>query len=312
MKNNQLSLMGLVNDNFVGYLDPWIYQNDITWMEKTVATPFWTGMTLFSIDRKATHQRQKHNLLDTIYEGRGRVLFKGQLFSAPMDWPGLLQQLERAAQEEALVALPVQGAILAARVRVTIAAGFVDLNKLLRQATVRRNVVEQLLRMRKDAGHPDYQNVDTKEVQRRTRQLATTDEPEIPSGLVEFLNAEDEVAEEFFQESTRPRHPRNVRTPRAIYRDIWTAHVRKRSSHSGIPMRSVMCSQVGRVRYPSFPHCRCRRERISSRSSRTITYPASSVRLYLERSVVPTSQATRTGADIMTIRHTSVWTCIRP
>ena len=36
------------------------------------------------------------------------------------------------------------------------------------------------------------------EVHRRTRQLATTDEPEIPSGLVEFLNAEDEVAEEFF------------------------------------------------------------------------------------------------------------------
>ena len=79
--------MGLVNDNFVGYLDPWIYEHDITWMEKTVATPFWTGMTLFSIDRKATHRRQKHNLLDTIYEGRGRVLFKGQLFSAPMDWP---------------------------------------------------------------------------------------------------------------------------------------------------------------------------------------------------------------------------------
>ena len=49
LQKNQLSPMGLVNDNFVGYLDPWIYQNDITWMEKTVATPFWTGMTLFSI-----------------------------------------------------------------------------------------------------------------------------------------------------------------------------------------------------------------------------------------------------------------------
>ena len=114
LTKNQLSPMGLVNDNFVGYLDPWIYEHDITWMEKTVATPFWTGMTLFSIDRKATHRRQKHNLLDTIYEGRGRVLFKGQLFSAPMDWPGILEQLERAAQEEALVALPVQGAVLAA------------------------------------------------------------------------------------------------------------------------------------------------------------------------------------------------------
>ena len=144
--------MALVNDNFVGYLDPWIYEQDITWMEKTFATPFWTGMTLFSIDRKATHRRQKHNLLDPMYQGRGRVLFKGQLFSAPMDWTGILQQLGKLNEDAALVSLPVQGAVLAARVRVTIAAGLVDLNKLLRQATVRRNVVEQLIRMRRTRG----------------------------------------------------------------------------------------------------------------------------------------------------------------
>ena len=61
--------MGVMNDHYIGYLDPWIYQTDIAWMEKTVATPFWTGMTLFPIDRKATQRRQKHNLLDTMYEG---------------------------------------------------------------------------------------------------------------------------------------------------------------------------------------------------------------------------------------------------
>ena len=128
-------------------------------MEKTVASPFWTGMTLFSIDRRATHRRQKHSLLDPMYAGTGQVLFKGQLFSAPMDWTGILEQLEKLNEDAALVSLPVQGAVLAARVRVSIAAGLVDLNNLLRQATVRRNVVEQLIRMRKDAGHPDYQHV---------------------------------------------------------------------------------------------------------------------------------------------------------
>ena len=146
-------------------------------MERTVATPFWTGMTLFSIDRKATHRRQKHNLLDTIYEGGGRVLFRGQLFSAPMDWVGILEQLEKAGRDAALISLPVQGAVLAARVRVTIAAGLVDLNKLLRQATVRRNVVEHLTRMRRDAGHPDYQRLDLADVRRRVRELATSDNP---------------------------------------------------------------------------------------------------------------------------------------
>ena len=75
--------MALISDNFVGYLDPWLYQADITWMEKTVAAPCWTGMTLFSIDRKATQRRQKQTLLGTVYEGKGRILCKGQLFSAP-------------------------------------------------------------------------------------------------------------------------------------------------------------------------------------------------------------------------------------
>ena len=36
------------------------------------------------------------------------------------------------------------------------------------------------------------------EVQRRSCELATSDEPAIPSGLVEFLSGEYEVAEEFF------------------------------------------------------------------------------------------------------------------
>ena len=68
-----------------------------------------------------------------------------------MDWAGILEQLEKSQEEDALISLPVQGAVLAARVRVTIAAGLVELNKLLRQATVRRNVVEQLIRMRMEA-----------------------------------------------------------------------------------------------------------------------------------------------------------------
>ena len=198
LQQKLLSPMGLLNDNFIGFLDLWIYEADITWAQKPVATPFWTGITLFSIDRRATHRRQKHTLLNTVYAGTGRGIFKGQLFSAPMDWAGILEQLEKSRETGALISLPVQGAVLAARVRVTIAAGLVDLNNLLRQATVRRNVVEQLIRMRKEAGHLDYQLVDMHEVKRRSRELATSDEPAIPSGLVEFLNAEDEVAEEFF------------------------------------------------------------------------------------------------------------------
>ena len=58
----------------------------------------------------------------------------------------------------------MQGAVLAARVRISITAGLVDLNRLIRQATVRRNIVVQLIRMHRDAGHPDYVGLDMQDV----------------------------------------------------------------------------------------------------------------------------------------------------
>ena len=40
LATNRVSPMGLMNDNFIGFLDPWIYETDVAWMEKPVATPF--------------------------------------------------------------------------------------------------------------------------------------------------------------------------------------------------------------------------------------------------------------------------------
>ena len=34
LQKKQLSPMGLMNDNFISFLDPWVYETDITWMEK--------------------------------------------------------------------------------------------------------------------------------------------------------------------------------------------------------------------------------------------------------------------------------------
>ena len=76
LQERQISPMGLIDDNFVGYLGLWVYESDLTWMEQTVASRYWTGMTLFSIDRRHTQRRAKHTLLDPIYASHGRVLFK--------------------------------------------------------------------------------------------------------------------------------------------------------------------------------------------------------------------------------------------
>ena len=57
-----------------------------------------------------------------------------------------------ALEEGALVELPVTGERLAQRVRVFITSALLNLEKYIKQATVRREVVVQYIRMLRDAG----------------------------------------------------------------------------------------------------------------------------------------------------------------
>ena len=105
-------------------------------------------------------------------------------------------------ETESFISVPVTGAILAQRVRVVIDAGLVDLNKLLKQATIRRNIVIQLVRMHRDANHPDYQRGSLKDVELRARELAPTEdpnEPMIPPEVLDLLPCleRDDVDEPF-------------------------------------------------------------------------------------------------------------------
>ena len=83
--------------------------------------------------------------------------------------------------------MPVLGEVLMSRVRLSITSGLVDLNKHMKEATVRREVVVQLIRMHKDAGHPDYQSVNMEDVRLRAKELASTEEPTIPNELLKVL-----------------------------------------------------------------------------------------------------------------------------
>ena len=122
-----------------------------------------------------------------------------------MDWASIQEQVESMEREEVNIALPVTGALLEARVRLSIASGLVDLNKYIREATIRREVVVQLIRMIRDAGHPDYQSVNMAQVERRSRELASTSEPTIPSGLIHLLgDSEDEALDDDVDKAATP------------------------------------------------------------------------------------------------------------
>ena len=112
-----------------------------------------------------------------------RVAYKGQIFSAPMDWKDIQQQLEDLESRDSFISLPVTGELLAKRVQVALGSGLVDLNKCIREATIRRPVVVRLIQMFRDKGHPDYQKQSMDDVRLRVAQLTPTDEPNIPMPL---------------------------------------------------------------------------------------------------------------------------------
>ena len=96
LQQNEICPLGLMNDNWYGYVARFIYEQKVTWMEKTCATPFWTGMMLMEIDvrRERKGNRKKHMMHEDLYSGQGRIAYKGQLFSAPMDWRSMIEQIE--------------------------------------------------------------------------------------------------------------------------------------------------------------------------------------------------------------------------
>ena len=163
---------------------------------------------MFSKDSRYDHRRRRHLLNHEVYETPGRTFFKGQLFSSLLNWADLQDQLEELDRTETHISLPVSGEVLASRVRITIAAGLVDVNRLLKEATVRRHIVIELIRMRRQMGHPDYGKVDMRSVIKKAKELTPSNEPTIPSGLVEILEAPDTTTEKPFQALTRLTHPR--------------------------------------------------------------------------------------------------------
>ncbi len=140
MMQNRVVNIGLINDNWYGYVENWIYEAEVTRMEKTMASPYWTGLMLYCI---GMHQpkRKTHLFENPLYQAKGRIAFKGQMFSAPMDWRNVMQQVQALENKETQIALPITGEILATRVRVFLSSGEVDVNEIIKQATVRKNVV---------------------------------------------------------------------------------------------------------------------------------------------------------------------------
>ena len=79
---------GLMNDNWYGYIEPWIFEQKVTWMEKLVSSPYWTGMTLFAISRHGNRPSARHKMNDVLYQHDARIFSKAR--SSVHRWIGQL------------------------------------------------------------------------------------------------------------------------------------------------------------------------------------------------------------------------------
>ena len=69
LSHNMKSPVSLANDNWVGYVQDWVYEQEVTWMEKTVSSPHWTGLTVFTIGAKGQERNKtkRHLMHDQMF-----------------------------------------------------------------------------------------------------------------------------------------------------------------------------------------------------------------------------------------------------
>ena len=165
----------ITDDMVIGYAKKFLYEARVTWMEMTVSSAFWTSLCLFTVAGI-----RKHIMHERIFNCDERVGFRGNVFSAPMDWKEILQQIDALDASEPRVALPHTGAVLASSVQVHVSGGLLQVSRYMKEATVRRYVVIRLILMKKESGHRDYQHLDTDVVRERAEALTRRGDGTLP------------------------------------------------------------------------------------------------------------------------------------
>ena len=103
---------------YYGYVERFMFEAEVTWMEMTAASAYWTSMTIFTMSRIPQHLMH-HRFL----QAEERVGFRGHVFSAPMAWQDIMQQIDEIDQQQARVVLPHVGAVLASIVHLQMSGG---------------------------------------------------------------------------------------------------------------------------------------------------------------------------------------------
>ena len=159
-KHKAMPATALANDMLIFYAPKMIYQMEVTFMELVCASPCFTAMCCFSLEKKLLNDRA---LDQDAFMPRQRLAARGNATTFPLAWEDMLQHLQRAATEASCgtLKLPRLGSELAETVSVIIKTMDASkdkqaLSQVIHQARVRRAVVLQLIEEAQKRDHPAY------------------------------------------------------------------------------------------------------------------------------------------------------------
>ena len=195
----------LANDMLIFFAPKMIYQQEVTFMELVCASPCFTAMCCFSLEKKLLGDRA---LDQDAFMPRQRLAARGNATTFPLAWEDMLQHLETATSQAAAgsLRLPRVGVELAETVSVIIKTMETSrdkqaLSQVIHQARVRRAVVLELLFEAQRRGHPAYKHVDWAEALSRAEDLP---EDGVPEEIVTLLPHDEDLSNVLRQKAATP------------------------------------------------------------------------------------------------------------
>lgn len=166
-----------------------LYEEKVTVMEMICASVCITSMICFTLEKK---YRNVQSMDEDVHANAHRMAARGNATSFPLPWEDLMVQL-RDSQErlnsDQSVSLPRVGVELANVVSILLKSAGSDSDgkasaKLIHQATVRRQIVVDLIFELKRRGHGAYVNIDMGKVKEKAKHLSEND---VPAEIIRLL-----------------------------------------------------------------------------------------------------------------------------
>eukprot|EP00435_Cladocopium_sp_Y103_P052258 s774_g16.t1 len=218
-RQKQTPTLALANDMLIFYPPRQIYSKEVTFMELVCASPCFTAMACFSLEKKLLGDRA---LDQDAFMPRNRLVARGNATTFPLAWEELLQSMQEAAEQahEGTLRLPKVGADLSAVMSVIIKAGgpnsnLADSASIIHQARVRRTIVLELLADAKAREHPAYIQVNMEDAVSRAHQLP---EDGVPEELIALLPYDDDLDNVQRQKAATP--VRNMLVPAEVQEEF--------------------------------------------------------------------------------------------